>query len=52
MFALGLLLGLIAGGFAVFRATPWLIGRLTADERLAFAKKVRAVAQTRRRSNA
>lgn len=42
MFAFGLLLGAVAGGIAVFRATPWLIGRLTADERLAFARKVRA----------
>lgn len=45
VFAFGLTLGCVIGGFAVFRATPWLIGRLTEDERLAFARKVRTHAR-------
>lgn len=39
---LGFVIGVAIGALITFRATPWLIGRLTQDERLAFARKVRA----------
>lgn len=48
---LGFLLGGVLAALVTFRATPWLIGRLTDAERAAFARKVRTVANRRRDTN-
>ena len=48
MFGLGLTLGALGAGLLVFRATPRLIGHLSPDERLAFARKVSAHATRRK----